>query len=145
MTNDVGSQPLSALSVRVNQLFATFHTRADPEQSVDAVALSISKTLGQEVSGGQITALRTGELDDKPVDPALLAALAQHFQVPAEYLGGDNAAATGIDRELRLLAAARDAGVRHLALRGEGIDIDELAGQLSRLADSNWGETGRAN
>ncbi|CAM4378876.1 hypothetical protein NONI108955_23545 [Nocardia ninae] len=141
MTSDVGSQPLSA---RVNQLFATFHTRTDPEQSVDAVALSISKKLGREVSGGQITALRAGERDGSPVDPALLAALAQHFQVPAAYLGGDNAVAAGIDRELRLLAAARDAGVRHLALRGEEIDIDELAGQFSRLADDRSGETGRA-
>ncbi|MGY4102029.1 hypothetical protein ACW2Q0_21135 [Nocardia sp. R16R-3T] len=102
---------------------------------MDDVARSVSATLGKIVSAAEVDALRTGAHDDRPFDTETLTAIAQHFQVPAVYLNGDDAAAAAIDRELRLLAAARDAGVRHLALRGDEVDIEKLAGEFSRLAD----------
>ncbi|WP_280404861.1 hypothetical protein [Nocardia brasiliensis] len=133
-TNDAAPLPLSA---RVNQLFATFHTRAEAEQAVEDVTSSVSARLHRAVPVEELVALRAGQGDNTPADPQLLAALAQHFQVPEVYLTGDDAIVAGIDKELRLLAAARDAGVRNLVLRGEEVDINELGDQFKRLADND--------
>ncbi|GGK68658.1 hypothetical protein [Nocardia camponoti] len=123
-----------ALDARVTQLFATFHGRGEPQQSDEHVAQAVSARLGRAVDSEQITALRSSA-DANEADPQLLVALAEHFQVPATYLLGDDGAVVTIDRELRLLAAARDAGVRRLELRGTEISVEELIAQLQRLAD----------
>ncbi|WP_280458549.1 hypothetical protein [Nocardia carnea] len=124
------------LSARVDRLFGTFHTRTEPEQSVTEVARSVSTIMGVPVSAAKLAELRDENLgpDGDGTDHGLLAALAQHFRVPADYLLGDNATVTAIDRELRLLSAARDAGVRHMDFRGDEVDIGELTEQLSHLA-----------
>ncbi len=123
-----------ALNARVTQLFATFHGRGEPQQSDDHVAQAVSARLGRAVDSDQIAALRSGA-DTDHTDPQLLVALAEHFQVPAAYLIGDDGAVITIDRELRLLAAARDAGVRRLELRGTKIGVEELIAHLERLAE----------
>ncbi|WP_280471296.1 hypothetical protein [Nocardia cyriacigeorgica] len=131
-TNDGSLPPLSA---RVSRLFATFHARSAPEQSVDDVARSVSAMLGRIVPGAEIAALRAGEYDRDFADPQILAALAKHFGVPPAYLAGvDAAAVRQVEKELLMLAATRDAGVRSLNLRGKKIDIGELADHLKRLA-----------
>ena len=131
-TDDLAPLPVS---VRLNQLFTTFHSRAEPEQSTDEVARGTSVILGQVVSADEITALRAGAGDDDPRSHhRLLSAITEHFQVPVVYLGDDHDSAVELHKQLRLLAAARDAGVRHLELRGGEVDLDELIGQLSRLA-----------
>ncbi|MFC9999633.1 hypothetical protein [Nocardia sp. NPDC127526] len=135
MQTDNTTAPLPR-SNRVAQLFATFHIASAPEQSAGDVARAVSALTQRIVSADDIAALRAPENDRSPADAELLAALAQHFQVPAVYLTGDDAAAADIHRELRLLAAARDAGVRHLALRGDDIDIDVLTQQLTQLAEN---------
>ncbi|CRY84608.1 hypothetical protein SAMN05421776_11318 [Nocardia farcinica] len=131
-TNDGSLPPLSA---RVSRLFATFHARSAPEQSVDDVARSVSAMLGRIVPGAEIAALRAGEYDRDFADPQILAALAKHFGVPPAYLAGADATAVRqVEKELLMLAATRDAGVRSLNLRGKKIDIGELADHLKRLA-----------
>ncbi|WP_067721699.1 hypothetical protein [Nocardia yamanashiensis] len=128
-TNDV--QPLS-LSTRVNQLFRTFHPRAMPEQNVDEVAQAIGARLGRDIPAEQVNALREGAYDDNPPENALLTALSEHFQVPTDYLV-DAAFAAPFHQQLRLLASMRDAGLRHVHMRGT-VDITELAEQLDKLA-----------
>ncbi|MET8427834.1 hypothetical protein [Nocardia sp. NPDC004860] len=132
-------------SVRINQLFTTFHTASEPEQSATAVAQAVTVLTRRPVSAEEISALRAADHDTTPTDAALLAALAHHFQVPPLYLTGTDATATGMHKELRLLAAARDAGVRHLNLRGDDIDIDELTDELRQLAKYNPASPDQAN
>ncbi|MGV9638089.1 hypothetical protein ACWDO0_28265 [Nocardia rhamnosiphila] len=125
------------LSVRIEQLFDTFHARTEPEQSMDAVAASVSKALGgRAVTAEHIAALRTGEHDTIPADADLLTALAEHFEVPPGYLllDGDSAV-NRINQQLRLLAAARNAGVRHVELRGTEVEIEALIAQFEQVAD----------
>lgn len=125
------------LGARVDRLFVTFHTRTEPEQSVTEVARAVSAIMGVPISADKLAELRDENLgpDGNGIDHGLLTALAQHFRVPADYLLGDNATVTAIDRQLRLLSAARDAGVRHMDFRGDEVDIGELTEQLSHLAD----------
>lgn len=127
-----------SLSTKVNQLFITFHTLAEPEQTEASVARSVSTALGQIVPSSQINALRTGRHDGDldSVDGALLKALATHFKVPPVYLIDIDVIAEAIDRELRLLAAARDVGARSIALRGSDLDNDALTQELTRIASS---------
>lgn len=128
-------EPRPTLDARVTQLFATFHGRGEPQQTDEHVAQAVSARLGRAVDPAQVAALRSnGDADH--IDPQLLMALAEHFQVPAAYLIGEDGAVTTIDRELRLLAAARDAGVRRLELRGTAISAEELIARLQQLAES---------
>lgn len=126
-------EPALPLSTRVNRLFTTFHARAEAEQTVDDVARVISEKLDQFVAPSDLAALRSGDRDQAPVNHQLLTAVAEHFKIPPVYLLGTGAAVLDIDEQLVLLATARDAGVRNLALRGR-VDIADLADQLTQLA-----------
>lgn len=130
---DTTSTP--TLTTKINRLFATFHTKNQPEQTDEVVARSVSTILGRIVAVHTIARLRAGaeprDLDSDP--PELLTAVAQHFKVPVEYLLEDGPVAAGIDRELRLLSAARDARVKSIALRGSVPDSDALTRELARL------------
>jgi hypothetical protein len=125
-----------ALNVRVNRLFTTFHSRSETEQTNAAVARSISSLLGRIVAGEELESIRAGAYDTDHSDGALLEAVAQHFDVPAAYLTADagDSVAAAIDRQLRLLAAARDAGLNGLALRGGGMDLESLTRLLEQIS-----------
>ncbi|MFD6401174.1 hypothetical protein [Nocardia sp. NPDC060249] len=127
--------PLPPLSVRVNQLFRTFHSRSEPEQSVTTVARSVSHLIRRDIEDVEIIRLRQGEYDDGTAAPDLISGVAQHFSVPGIYLGTEPRLVAGIDQELRLLASARDAGAKYIALRGADIDSGRLAAALSDLAE----------
>ncbi|WP_228807875.1 hypothetical protein [Nocardia otitidiscaviarum] len=131
-TNDGARLPLSA---RVHRLFTTFHARTAPEQSAADVARSVSALLGRTVAAEEIEALRSGHYDHDTADAQVLAGLAEHFGVDPVYLTGDTAIATYVDRQLQMLAATRDAGVRNLALRGDNVDISELTDHLRQLGE----------
>lgn len=138
MTNHL--EPALPLSVRLNRLFAVFHRRGAPEQATTHVARLVEQILDQPVQEHDIDAIRAGARDRGGADDALLAALAQHFQIPPVYLTDkDGDGALAIDRELRLLLAARDAGVRHIALRGDDVDVEALTTTLSELTDNESG------
>ncbi|MFC4126398.1 hypothetical protein [Nocardia rhizosphaerae] len=130
------SASLPPLSARVDQLFRTFHSGSEPEQSVEFVARSVSDLIRRDVEDVELIRLRAGDHDDGTADPDLLSGVAQHFSVPGIYLGNtEPQVVAGIDQDLRLLAAARDAGVKHLALRGAGVDSGQLTAVLARLAE----------
>ncbi|WP_405165616.1 hypothetical protein OG203_11255 [Nocardia sp. NBC_01499] len=126
------TQPLHA---RLNRLFETFHIRGTPEETNADVASAMSAALERTVSAREVEALRTGTVEpDTDSDPAMLEALAKHFGVPSVYLTGSGERVDAIDANLRLIAAARDAGVNGLALRGDGLDFNDLADVFSKLA-----------
>lgn len=115
------------LATKINRLFYVYRSRNDAEQSVDAVATSVSAIIGRPISATQISALRTA--DTTAAEPDVIRGLISHFGVPCEYLTTTGPRAEHFDRQLRLLAAARDAGVRQLALRGVTagtVAIDEI-------------------
>ncbi|WP_280489930.1 hypothetical protein [Nocardia carnea] len=125
------------LSARVDQLFDTFHSRAEPEQSMHDVADSVSNALGDRVITAEyIAELRAGKYDGTTVAPDLLTALARHFDVPPDYLLLDGHPAVGrLNQQMRLLVAARNAGIRHLEMRGGEVDIEVLIEQFQRIAE----------
>ncbi|MEV6340644.1 hypothetical protein AB0M12_38745 [Nocardia vinacea] len=128
--------PAALLSVRLHRLFDTFHMRKAPAQSDAVVADSVTTSLGKPVHASEIRRLRSGEFDNPAqADPALLTAIAAYFGVPAVYLTepGSERAET-IDANLQVIAAARDAGVNGLALRGDSVDPGELTEIFHRIA-----------
>ncbi|WP_330185958.1 hypothetical protein OHB26_38855 (plasmid) [Nocardia sp. NBC_01503] len=124
------------LSARLHRLFAAFHLRDTSAQSTDSVADSVTATLGKTVSATDIDRMRAGDFDGSAVvDTGLLEAIAHHFGVPPAYLTDpDGERVAAIDTNLRLIAAARDAGVSGLALRGDSVDLSELAEIFTKMA-----------
>jgi hypothetical protein len=119
-------------AAKLNRLFAVCHARDAPELPAQHVADGVSRLIGRRITVDQIDALRSGTA--RTMDSALIDALAEYFSVPREYLATSGAHARDLDDQLRLLAAARDAGVRHLALRGSRPDVGSLLDVLDRLA-----------
>ena len=121
------------LASRINRLFDVFRRRQEPEQSVETVARSVSNLIDRYVSADDISKLRSEPT--LAVDPDVLVGLARHFGVPVEYLTAPNQRGHDLDTQLQLLAAARDAGVKHLALRG-GVEhdaVDQLVDVIKRV------------
>lgn len=93
-----------------------FRARHEAEQSETAVAQSVSRLCGRAVSADEIAALR--DEGASHVDSELISGLIRHFGVPEDYLTTNGPRTENVDKQLQLLAAARDAGVKRLALRG---------------------------
>ncbi|MFI1919342.1 hypothetical protein [Nocardia sp. NPDC020380] len=122
------------LSVRFNQLFATFHRRGTPEQTSAEIANGVGATLARAVAPEEVEKIRRGERDSDWTDLTdVLEAVAQHFGVPAVYLTGTGEAVESIDVTLRLIMAARDGEVEGISLRGDEFDPNDLAGILLKL------------
>lgn len=111
------------LADKLNHLFATIHPPGRPEFSSEDVAEGIRARGGPTVSATYIWQLRKG-LRDNPTKKHL-EALAGFFGVKPSYFF-DEEEAERIDAELELLAALRDARVRHVALRASGLSPESL-------------------
>jgi hypothetical protein len=122
MTQPTGSK--LTLATKVNRLFEVYRARHEVEQTEEEVAKSLSYIIGRSVSADQVRALRLDEA--AAPDPDLIDGLIQHFTIPPEYLKTEGGRAEKLDTQLRLLAAARDAGVKRLALRGGALDADAI-------------------
>jgi hypothetical protein len=120
------------VAARLDRLFRTFHTRAEPEQSDATVADSVGEIVGYPVTEQTIAAVRAGV---GHADPKLLAGLAQHFGVREDYLLGSAADAKPLHDKLRLLADARDAGMQRLALRGGVSENTEVLDRVLEILD----------
>lgn len=112
------------LCAKINRLFDVFRARDESEQSVQAVADSVTRIIGKSVTAEQLTSLRVQAAGEP--DPAIIDGLARHFLVPREYLTTTGPRADAVDKQLRLLVAARDAGVKRLALRGGTLDTEAM-------------------
>src|SRR5262245_18932234 len=121
MTDTIGST--LTFATKLDRLFNVCRSRDQPEQPAEEVAASVSHIIGRRVTGSQISALRHQNATTPAHD--IMRGLAAHFDVSAEYLTSTGAQAEDVDKQLRLLAAARDAGVKRLTLRG-GRAVDAL-------------------
>ncbi|CQD02035.1 helix-turn-helix transcriptional regulator [Mycobacterium timonense] len=134
----VTEQP-SELSIKLNKLFQTMRKPSEPTLSNAAAAEAITRQTGVSISAAYLWQLRQGIKNNPTV--AHLRAIAEFFGVTPSYLI-DPGIDPKIDEQLDLLAALRDAGIRDLALRANGLTpeaIDSLramvdhARQLERL------------
>jgi transcriptional regulator with XRE-family HTH domain len=119
---DVEPQRRRTLAGKIDRLFATVHP-AKGEYSHEDVASAIRDAGGPTISATYLWQLRKG-LRDNPTKRHL-EALAGFFEVSPAYFFDDEAAQR-IDAELDLLAAMRDASVRHVALRASGLSTESL-------------------
>lgn len=124
---DDGARP--SLADKLNHLFAVVHP-AKGEYTYDHVSKAIESQGGPTVSAAYIWQLRKG-VRDNPTKRHL-EALADFFGVPPSYFF-DEEDARRVDAELELLAAMRDAGVRHVALRATGLSPQSLAAIASMI------------
>lgn len=129
----------SELSIKLNKLFQTMRKPSEPTLSNAAAAEAITRQTGVSISAAYLWQLRQGMKSNPTV--AHLRAIAEFFGVTPSYLI-DPGIDPKIDEQLNLLAALRDAGIRDLALRANGLTpeaIDSLramvdhARQLERL------------
>ncbi|OIK06403.1 transcriptional regulator [Streptomyces monashensis] len=125
----------AGLAAKIEALFETVR-RPDREQySNEEVASACREATGESFSTTYLWQLRTGRRDNPT--KRHLEALAQFFQVPPAYFF-DEQEGREIARELALLGAMRDAGVRSVALRAvnlspEGLDtVSELIDVIAR-------------
>jgi transcriptional regulator with XRE-family HTH domain len=107
-------RPKQTLAQKLDHLFRTVHPRNRGPYSLREVAASIARRGGPPISPTYLMQLRRG-LRDNPTRRQL-EALADYFGVSPRYFFDDEIAER-TDAQLDLLAALRDADVRHLALR----------------------------
>ena len=128
-----------ALAEKIDRLFRTVHTRNQREYSLGEVAAGIRRRGGPTISANYLWLLRKG-LRDNPTKKHL-EARSDWFGVSPAYFFDDELTER-IDAELDLLAALRDAQVRHLALRAFALspqtlraiaDMVERARQIERV------------
>ncbi|MEV7599019.1 XRE family transcriptional regulator [Kitasatospora sp. NPDC089797] len=121
----------TGLAARIEALFHTVR-RPDREQYTnEEVARACREATGESFSTTYLWQLRTGRRDNPT--KRHLEALAQFFQVPPAYFFDERQGAE-IAKELALLGALRDAGVRSLALRAVGLSPEGLD-TVSELVD----------
>lgn len=112
-----------SLAWKLNRLFAAVHPAGRGEYSPEEVARSISSKGEGSISPAYIYLLRGGQRDNPT--KRHLEALAAFFGVSPAYFFDDEVARK-IDAQLELLAAMRDADVRHVALRANGLSTESL-------------------
>lgn len=123
------------LAEKLDRLFTTMRPSADREYTHDEVAQAISVTGGPTISSTYVWQLRTGRRDNPT--KRHLEALASFFGVAPAYFFDDERAGE-IERQLALVAAMRDAGVRSVALRASGLSqqsIDALLLMVERVRE----------
>lgn len=138
--------PTSSLSEKLDRLFKTVHPAGRGEYTFEEVARSLQERGGPTVSATYIWQLRKG-VRDNPTKKHL-EALAGFFGVPPTYFFDDEQSVQ-IQEELDFLAAIRDASIKQLALRAQGLspamlrtvaEMVERAREVDGLANPNAGK-----
>lgn len=112
-----------SLAKKLDRLFSIVRPAGSGEYSNEQVATAIRQRGGPTISATYLWLLRKGQRDNPTMKH--LEALAGFFGVPVAYFFDDEAAKR-VDAELDLLAAMRDASVRQVALRAQGLSTDSL-------------------
>ncbi|ADI04156.1 hypothetical protein SBI_01035 [Streptomyces bingchenggensis BCW-1] len=128
-----GEEPTpSVLADKIDTLFKVVRRPDRQQYSHEEVARACREATGETFSATYLWQLRTGRRDNPT--KRHLEALAQFFQVPPAYFFDDEQGAE-IARELELLGALRDAGVRDVALRAVNLSPEGL-GTISDVIDA---------
>lgn len=132
---------------RLDRLFRSVHP-ASGEYTYEEVATAIREAGGPTISATYVWQLRKGARDNPTKNH--IEALSSFFGVPAAYFFDDDLSRR-IDAELDVVASLRDAGVRQLALRAQGLSPESLRSivdmieQVRRLEGLAPGAPGEAN
>ncbi|WP_283134542.1 helix-turn-helix domain-containing protein [Rhizohabitans arisaemae] len=135
MDPDEASTTGRTLADRLNYLFATVRESGRREYSNDEVASAVGRDQEVTISASYLWYLRTGQRDNPTLKH--ITALARFFGVPVAYFF-DEAVAVQVESELALVAAMRDARVRDLALRADGLSaasLDSLREVVARVRE----------
>ena len=132
-----GVEPEAGLTLaeKIDMLFHVIRRQTRDQYSNEEVAKACREATGESFSATYLWQLRTGRRDNPT--KRHLEALAQYFHVPVAYFF-DDAQGAEIAKELELVGALRDAGVRSIALRAvnlsaEGVStINEIIDVIAR-------------
>jgi len=132
-----GVEPEAGLTLaeKIDMLFQVIRRQTRDQYSNEEVAKACREATGESFSATYLWQLRTGRRDNPT--KRHLEALAQYFHVPVAYFF-DDAQGAEIAKELELVGALRDAGVRSIALRAvnlsaEGVStINEIIDVIAR-------------
>ncbi|CAM5510511.1 hypothetical protein SALBM135S_06478 [Streptomyces alboniger] len=127
---DGGSAPRSSerpllrkFDERLNTLIATLYPDERKRPGYSRLAKEIREATGGTISGTYLWELATGKKRNVTLEQ--LDVLAEFFGVPAKYFL-DEETADRVNSQLKLATALRDARVRNLALRAEGLSAESL-------------------
>lgn len=118
------------ISERLTHLITTLYPDERARPGYARLAKEIRETTGGALSGTYLWELATGKKHNVTVEQ--LGVLAEYFGVPPEYFFNETTAAR-VNAQLRLATALRDAKVRSLALRAEGLSGETLDALLTMV------------
>lgn len=121
----------TTLADKIDALFRIVRRPNREQFSHEEVARACREVTGESFSTTYLWQLRTGRRDNPT--KRHLEALAQFFDVPVAYFFDDDKGAA-IAKELELLGALRDAGVRSMALRAVNLS-PEAVSTISDMID----------
>lgn len=108
---------------RLNELIAALYPDERKRPGYARLAKEIRETTGGTISGTYLWELATGKKRNVTLEQ--LDVLAEFFGVPPEYFLNEETAER-VNSQLKLATALRDARVRNLALRAEGLSAESL-------------------
>ncbi|MEV7615477.1 hypothetical protein [Streptomyces sp. NPDC089799] len=108
---------------RLNELIAALYPDERKRPGYARLAKEIRETTGGTISGTYLWELAKGKKRNVTLEQ--LDVLAEFFGVPPEYFLNEETAER-VNAQLKLAAALRDARVRNLALRAEGLSAESL-------------------
>lgn len=125
---------IGVIAERIEFLFATVFPQSQGRpytlrEAVDKINTDAGENL---ISVAYLSQLRNGDKRRPAIDK--LAGVAKLFHVTTDYFLNDETARR-TDEQLALVAAMRDQGVEHVALRAKGLSTDSLKAVLN-LMDS---------
>lgn len=124
MTEQAGPDA-DAFAAKLDHLFRTVRPGGGSREfSYREVAKAIEQQGEVTISASYLHQLRSGAKDNPTIKH--LEAIGAFFGVPASYFLDEQVAAE-VGAELRLLTAMRDAGVREVAMRAQGLSKESLA------------------
>jgi transcriptional regulator with XRE-family HTH domain len=114
----------SVIAERLEHLIATVHPASRGPYLLREITDGINEAAGEKlISVAYLSQLRLGQRATPSFK--ILHAIAQWFGVPPSYFSDDLTAAQA-DEQLEFLTAMRDAGVRSVALRAQGLSEQAL-------------------
>ncbi|RJQ84662.1 hypothetical protein [Amycolatopsis panacis] len=127
----VRGSPVRRIDLRLNELISALYPDPHTRPGFAKLAKEIHESSGRSISGTYLWELSTGKKWNVTLEQ--LDVLAEFFGVPPEYFVNDQVA-DRVHSQLRLAMALRDAQVRSIALRADGLSADAL-NSISEMVD----------
>ncbi|MCQ4046555.1 hypothetical protein ACFOSC_20170 [Streptantibioticus rubrisoli] len=129
-----GSRPLLAkFDQRLSELIAALYPDERQRPGYAKLAAQIRQSTGGTISATYLWELATGKKRNVTLEQ--LDVLAEFFGVPPEYFFDDDVAER-VSAQLKLASALRNARVRNLALRAEGLSPETLDALLTMVTEA---------